>query len=251
MATESKGEGMPIIRQDSDGKFVQTPEGITYIKGDTFRLIPCIPVGIAQANNMLNVFRRENPDLTRLCEETVVKRKRKIVGFSGKKESGKSTAATYLVENHGYKRRSFAYTLKRMLDVLWEALEIDIREYDKEEIIPELGFSQRQAMQTLGTEWGRKLNPDLWGMCERKFLARVPVANIVYDDARFDDEVSIIHELGGHVCVIRDDTEHTDNHASEKGITIIPEVYEMTNPKTPEFFDRIETLLHFLEEPND
>lgn len=53
-----------------------------------------------------------------------------IIGLTGRKRSGKSTAARYLVENHGFTELSFAAPLKKMaldIDPLVEVVDPDSR----------------------------------------------------------------------------------------------------------------------------
>lgn len=85
--------------------------------------------------------------------------------------------------------------------------------------MPALGFSWRQAAQTLGTEWGRALNPDLWVLLmERALTALAPDARVVISDVRFENEAEMIHRLGGslvHLVGRRADLGDAAAHASE------------------------------------
>ena len=119
-----------------------------------------------------------------------------IVGLCGKKFSGKSACAKYLVKTRGYERIGFAKPIKDFMYALgltWSQVEGD----EKETPCALLGGkSPRFAMQTLGTEWGRDtINSDLW---IRSWMARsAPYPNIVADDVRFGNEIDAIRSAGG------------------------------------------------------
>ncbi|WP_367154669.1 hypothetical protein [Methylomonas sp. HYX-M1] len=152
-----------------------------------------------------------------------------IIGFTGRKQSGKSTAASALL-SLGYRRHSFADPLRAMVDVLLSALGLTAAEIaachaSKEEVIYPIGVSMRHLLQTLGTDWGRRLiNPDLWVMCEQARLEQLSAdAHRVYDDVRFENEAALIRAHGGMIVHIqRPGLPDTDTHASEAGIAVAP-----------------------------
>lgn len=146
-----------------------------------------------------------------------------IVGFAGKKQSGKSTAAESLAKA-GYTRYSFAYPLRAMADHMLKLLGFDYADRceihaDKEGLIQPLGVSIRHVLQTLGTEWGRQLiHPDLWVMCAEHYLNSVD-DDVVIDDVRFENEASLIRRMHGVVIHLRrPGLIDNDAHASEAGI---------------------------------
>lgn len=121
--------------------------------------------------------------------------------------SGKSTLARHLVEEHGFQRIPFAQVLKDMTVVLLKALGYgeeraqELVSTDKAYPLPELdGVTPRHIMQTLGTNWGRKLvHPDVW---VRAWMGRARTAlhlggSVVVDDMRFPNELGAVVELGG------------------------------------------------------
>ena len=81
----------------------------------------------------------------------------KVIGLAGVKGVGKSTFA-YQIGGHVI---SLASPIKKMLEVI--VPKIYIYE-EKEADIPGFpdGVNARLLMQTLGTEWGRNLYPDIW-----------------------------------------------------------------------------------------
>jgi len=142
--------------------------------------------------------------------------------------SGKTTFADILVERYGFEIVRFAGGLKAMLRaLLTEAGATDelasfviADPVAKEQPLPVLGGkSARQAMQTLGSEWGREcVDKDLWvriamAKAESLRFAGIPV---VIDDMRFPNEAKAVADEGGKtVMVLRPDAQLTQAHQSE------------------------------------
>jgi hypothetical protein len=139
-----------------------------------------------------------------------------IIGFVGFIGSGKDTAADYLVNFHGFRRDSFANTLKDAVSavfgwdrVLLEGRTKEAREW-REQVdtwwanrlgIPEL--TPRWVLQRWGTEVCRKgFHDDIWiASVENKM--RKTTDNIVISDVRFPNEIKAIHNAGGLVVRIK------------------------------------------------
>ncbi len=149
-----------------------------------------------------------------------------MIGFTGKKESGKTTAAKYLLEL-GFMRMSFAEPLRKMARELLRALsmtntEIELAERGKETVLPCIGVSYRHLLQTLGTEWGRNLvNSDIWVICAERVIAEWTNKNIVFDDVRFENEASMIRKRGGVIIHLIRSSHSEDCHVSEAGIAMV------------------------------
>lgn len=146
----------------------------------------------------------------------------KIIGLTGKARSGKDTVAAYLTKVYGYEQLAFAAALKKGIRAMFD---LDTRFTDgefKEDVIPWIGKSPRQMMQSLGTEWGRNCVKDsLWtDLIEfnAKALNDAGVC-VVVSDVRFDNEADMIRRNGGVVMHIdRPDVKAVAQHASEAGI---------------------------------
>jgi len=143
-----------------------------------------------------------------------------VVALTGLAGSGKSTLADYLVARHGYVRVKFAGPLKQMMRAIGLS-EDHIEGALKEVPTPILqGRTPRYAMQTLGTEWGRAMSPDLWtGLWLR--TANDVIDNggrVVCDDCRFDNEAAVVKSLGGVVVEIKGRGGIAGGHASEAGV---------------------------------
>jgi rhodanese-related sulfurtransferase len=148
-----------------------------------------------------------------------------IVGFVGFISAGKDTAADFLVNSHGFRRDSFANTLKDAVAnvfgwdrTLLEGRTAEAREW-REQVdewwaqrlnMPKL--TPRWVLQYWGTEVCRKgFHDDIWiASVENKM--RKTGDNIVISDVRFPNEIQSIHNAGGIVVRIKrgDDPEWYD-----------------------------------------
>ena len=158
--------------------------------------------------------------------------KRYIIAFTGKKGSGKSTAAKYLRKNN-YIPLSFASPLKEIaLAFGFNKMNVYGTQAQKLAVNPQIGVSGREFMQKFGTEICRKVLPQVlpamdfgpWGTIWVKIMSdrlrEYTGENIVIDDCRFPDEANMLEQAGGIIIRIdRPDSEHNgkhDNHASEQ-----------------------------------
>ena len=139
-----------------------------------------------------------------------------IVGFVGLIGAGKDTAADYLVNFHGYRRDSFANTLKDAVAnvfgwdrVLLEGRTNEARKW-REQVDPwwaeRLGIphlTPRWVLQQWGTDVCRKaFHDDIWiASLENKM--RQTKDNIVISDVRFPNEIKAIKNAGGMVIRIK------------------------------------------------
>ena len=147
-----------------------------------------------------------------------------LIGIAGPARSGKSTMAgeiRRLVEFRGqkYREQPFAGPLKRML----ASIGVDVSDLSKNAPVPFLGgkATPRVMMQTLGTEWGRALLPDLWLRVWQHELDDT-AHTVCVPDVRFDNEADLIRGLGGVIIHVRRkptaDMLAVPAHASETGI---------------------------------
>lgn len=181
-----------------------------------------------------------------------------LIGFVGRRRSGKDTAAQTLIQD-GFIALKFADILKAMLRTFFDyvgedpALVERFIEGDLKETPLTFfgGKSTRYAMQTLGTEWGRDLIwQNLWVAAT---LARAKtLENVVISDVRFPNEADAIHAVGGKLIrIFRGSQTVTDTHPSETLIDGIDADYEITNdgPLT-ELHDKIQLTRALIESTN-
>lgn len=162
---------------------------------------------------------KAGPAAPPVASEVVWQRPR-IVGISGKAGAGKNTVAAAVP---GAVVIGFADPLYAGLSAMLGVPEAVLRDRNvKDRLIPWLGKSPRQLLQTLGHEWGRGMvATDLWlRLCERRIDALLAdgVETVCIADVRYDNEANLIRERLGVVWHVRRDTAGTDEHASEAGI---------------------------------
>jgi hypothetical protein len=134
-----------------------------------------------------------------------------IIGFVGFIGSGKDTAADYLVNFHGFRRDSFANTLKDAVAAVfgWDRVLLEGRTKEAREWREQrdewwsnrLGkdITPRHILQYWGTEVCRNgFHDDIWiASLENKM--RKTGDNIVISDVRFPNEIKSIKAAGGQV----------------------------------------------------
>lgn len=138
-----------------------------------------------------------------------------IIGFVGLIGSGKDTAADYLVNFHGFRRDSFAGTLKDSVSVVfgWDRTLLEGRTKESREWREKqdnwwtnrlgIAITPRWVLQNWGTEVCRKgFHDDIWiASLENKL--RNSTDDIVISDVRFPNEIRAIHNAGGSVVRVR------------------------------------------------
>lgn len=200
-----------------------------------------------------------------------------IIVLCGVRGSGKDTIGDLLVANHGFQKTSFARPLKEMAKRAFPAFTEENlygSSEKREEQYPQYPFSgtcvacgadcrqvtgdphaedhwcctqcfrsyplfinARIALQTLGTEWGRRLYRDVWidaafgamqqarqhwkvanfgALYGKAGLRPSPEPHFVVTDGRFRNEVERSFALGGKtVLLTRGLEQSTDTHPSE------------------------------------
>jgi hypothetical protein len=146
----------------------------------------------------------------------------RIVGFSGKAGAGKTSAALILVAMAGYARLSFAAPLRDML----LAIGLTAEDLSEGKAIPHLllgGKTPRFALQTLGTDWGRRtICNDIWlGIARHRMQQALSTGeSVCFDDVRFANEAAMIRSLGGLVVNVErpGSPDIAPDHASEVGL---------------------------------
>lgn len=152
-----------------------------------------------------------------------------FIGIIGLKGSGKTTVATYLTGKYQFTNKSFADPLKKACKelFLFDDDQLNGTLEQKETSDPRwFGCSPRKAMQYVGTELLRdQLDLIMPGLGKNMFTHHFRLwfhdnqgINIVLSDVRFQNELDMIHELGGIVIKIqRDKMVSFDPHSSEEG----------------------------------
>jgi len=135
-----------------------------------------------------------------------------IIGITGFINSGKDTAADYLVNFHGFRRESFANTLKNAVAQVFgwdrEMLEGHSKESRAWRETPDPWWADRLNMPRLTPRWILQY----WGteVCRHGFHDDIWIASlenklrrsqddVVISDCRFPNEISAIKNAGGRV----------------------------------------------------
>lgn len=183
---------------------------------------------------------------------------KQTIGLCGFKGSGKDTAADYLVARYGYKKISMADPIKKVCHSifafeeshLWgssslrevpderytfsgldpvdgrplKQVSLDISRYWQREsdgeYFPQF-ITPRLALQSLGTEWGRRLNENIWARACLNHIRSTGQPKHAIPDVRFRNEMAAIKQSGGLVIrLLRGSRE--SNHPSELELEGIP-----------------------------
>lgn len=145
----------------------------------------------------------------------------RIIGLHGRKRVGKDTVADILCQHLNYRKLAFADPIYEMLHVL--QIPAEYRE-EKLKVIPWLGKSYTELLQTLGTEWGRgTVREDLWIRILNQKVIMLEAAHcpgVVISDVRYDDEASYVTRvLGGAIWeVVGSRGVIYNEHSSERRI---------------------------------
>lgn len=164
-------------------------------------------------------------------------KQQKIIAIIGARRAGKTSFSQLLENSFWFKRVPMAGPLKEMLRV---GLGLTTEHTDgdlKQSMCYELcGHTPVEAMQTIGTEWGRNLmGATIWVRRWGKLIDDVPRVSV--DDVRFQNEIDAIRERGGIVVRIRrPEVEGKDSHESEMYALELKPDYEILNNSSYEEF---------------
>lgn len=150
-----------------------------------------------------------------------------IIGFTGYKHVGKSTAAK-LLEERGFTRLNFkggliTHLKERFPDVLRE-LSI-IYDMSVEELFENKPPAMRALMVNVGTDDRRRDKQSYWTDIWEVAYAKLHPVDVVVDDCRFISEAETIRKYGGKIIrLVRPDITDGGTHESETQMnSIIPD----------------------------
>lgn len=128
-----------------------------------------------------------------------------LIGLCGVAGAGKNTVAEFLTDSDGcqFLQVAFADPLYECVSTITGLPVAKLKNRDvKEAVIPWLGKSPRQMLQSLGTEWGRNtIHDEIWIRIalERAKAELACGRGVVITDVRFDNEAQAIIAAGGEV----------------------------------------------------
>ena len=155
----------------------------------------------------------------------------KIIGITGKAGSGKDTFAAFLIEalsNSG--KRVFTDQLAAPIKMAVAGiLDVDVstieeRAFKEASLLDnyELDTSPRKMLQTLGTEWGRGIDEEIWLKLLMPRLEEYEENGADYciiTDVRFSNEQEWFENMGGSLIHIhRPLAQEVAGHISESGL---------------------------------
>lgn len=147
-----------------------------------------------------------------------------IIGLMGKKDTGKSEVANYLMEKHDFGCAAYADNLKYKLadllnipiDDFYPQTEED-RKRRENEVLPKIGRTIRQLMQIYGDGCREMLYKEIWiDLMDRLLKERFYGSLLVISDVRYVNEADYIRNNGGFIIKITNPKKRfEDNHVSE------------------------------------
>ena len=180
-----------------------------------------------------------------------------IIGFLGRKRTGKDTAANLLIKKYGFIKYGFGDPVKDVARAMFCFDDEQLYGSKKEDVDPEWNVTPRKVLQVIGTEFSQysiyKSLPELeekvpmrnfWVNRFKKWYKeeiKINIGmNVVINDIRFQHEINAIKELNGHVIKITSDRQqYKDSHLSENEIDEINQQtidFEITNNESIDSF---------------
>jgi len=178
----------------------------------------------------------------------------KIIAFSGRKQSGKTTAANAIHKRTGAVIVNFADVLKEIVALCFTNVEhyqdLFTTDESKCRLLP-CGRSARELMQLVGTDYFRSIDPYCWVRTYRRRIKQISMSLfnlalfdsapvVVTGDVRFENEVECIQQLGGHVIRLTRCPFPDDKHESETALDKMETVSLSCPPvEIPHIFDAV------------
>lgn len=151
-----------------------------------------------------------------------------IIGFVGKQQHGKTTAANVLVSECGFRRHNFKDALIAEIKHKFpRVLEELVTLYNKhgfdgmspwtiDKLFKDKPGVMRALLQNYGTEVRRAEDPDHWVDAWGQMASVLSEHDLVVDDVRFLNEAAALQGVGGKLIrIVRDDMANNDSHQSE------------------------------------
>jgi len=123
-----------------------------------------------------------------------------IVGISGKRGAGKTTAADYLVKMYGFTKVSFAALLKEQAKLLFPFSREQLYGSAKEKKYKKYDWTPRDFMIKFG-QFLRYWDQDYW--IKYALLECEKHDRVVIDDLRYQNEANILKAAGAKLIRIR------------------------------------------------
>lgn len=172
-----------------------------------------------------------------------------IIALTGLKQSGKSTAANYLVEKYGFIKHNFKDALINEIKTYFPDFikkECELYNCDVDYLFEKKPGHIRQFMQNFGTELRRRENPNYWAT-RWMLTAELTARDIVVDDCRFlNESVAVKMKEGIIIKIIRTGQFNLDNHQSETEMNQIMPDYtiEVATGEQHKLYEQLDKIIY-------
>lgn len=167
----------------------------------------------------------------------------RIIGISGKKQSGKDTVANRLVNKHHFIKLSFGDNVKKALQDIFNFTDEQLWGDDKEKVDENWNIVPRDLMQYFGTELMRNefskkyihIGKDIWIkslQCKLDKFIEHGFLNFVIPDVRFNNEINFIKSYNGVIINVSRTQENISYNQHESEINDLYFDYKIINSGT-------------------
>jgi hypothetical protein len=189
--------------------------------------------------------------------------KKLLIGFLGKKRSGKDTSGEYLIEKYNFVNYAFADPVKEICRILFDFSDEQLFGNKKEGVDFRWYLTPREAFQKIGTEFAqndiynyfprlkeRLKDEVIWVKLFRLWYEKNADKDVVITDVRFPHEIEAIKSLGGKIVKINRNCLVNDTHISENYIDSIKDediFYNLDNNyKKEDLYSQIDTVINLI-----
>jgi hypothetical protein len=170
-----------------------------------------------------------------------------ILGLTGLAQSGKDTAARYLMQYYGFERRAFADKLKEFCYLINPELReaVDAVGWESAKRIP----IYRRFLQDTGHNARVMFGTDFWIDQVLEKRDEGYQENIVVTDMRYPNEFERVNWLGGWtVRIKRPGLSMVNNHVTETQHLNIPVTFEIINESFDQLYAELNRVVNTIGE---
>lgn len=170
-----------------------------------------------------------------------------IIGITGLAQSGKDTAAQYLVDNYGFNRKAFADKLKEFCYLINPELReaVDAVGWESAKKIPVF----RRFLQDAGHNARVVFGSDFWvdQVLNKKDADDITKENIVFTDMRYQNEFDRVNWFEGWTIRInRPGLKLINNHVTETQHLNIPVSFNVTNETFDGLYLELDSIMEII-----
>jgi dephospho-CoA kinase len=175
----------------------------------------------------------------------------KLIGILGRKRVGKDTSADYLVNNYNCTKIAIATPIKDATKILFNLIDEDV--YENKDIVNEKwSVPPRKLIKWLGTDIFRKAINDILPDSKDNHWINLAMdkyneinGNVVISDVRFQNCIDVIHNNGGIIIKIINDSVAKD--ADEDHIDgLCGDYYIMNDGSIEDLYKKLDDVIFML-----